>query len=123
MSVGAIRAHARVLGLRMAEPGEFTRRAFQNQRMDLAQAEAVADLVDAETAAQRQQALDQLAGGLSQRYGRWRDQLLEGLALLEAGIDFPDEEVPADVAGREVSPLPAQRRHVHLHGQLERPDR
>ncbi|MEY4255006.1 MAG: hypothetical protein RLZZ141_233 [Pseudomonadota bacterium] len=93
------------LGLRMAEPGEFTRRAFQNQRMDLAQAEAVADLVDAETAAQRQQALDQLAGGLSQRYERWRNQLLEGLALLEAGIDFPDEEVPEAVANMARPPL------------------
>ena len=93
------------LGLRMAEPGEFTRRAFQNQRMDLAQAEAVADLVDAETAAQRQQALDQLAGGLSQRYGRWRDQLLGALAMLEAGIDFPDEEVPEAVANMARPPL------------------
>jgi len=93
------------LGLRMAEPGEFTRRAFQNQRMDLAQAEAVADLVDAETAAQRQQALDQLAGGLSQRYGRWRDQLLRALAMLEAGIDFPDEEVPEAVANMARPPL------------------
>jgi tRNA modification GTPase len=93
------------LGLRMAEPGEFTRRAFQNQRMDLAQAEAVADLVDAETAAQRQQALDQLAGGLSQRYGRWRDQLLGASAMLEAGIDFPDEEVPEAVANMARPPL------------------
>ena len=93
------------LGLRMAEPGEFTRRAFQNQRMDLAQAEAVADLVDAETAAQRQQALDQLAGGLSQRYGLWRDQLLGALAMLEAGIDFPDEEVPEAVANMARPPL------------------
>jgi tRNA modification GTPase len=93
------------LGLRMAEPGEFTRRAFQNQRMDLAQAEAVADLVDAETAAQRQQALDQLAGGLSQRYGGWRDQLLGALAMLEAGIDFPDEEVPEVVANMARPPL------------------
>jgi len=93
------------LGLRMAEPGEFTRRAFQNQRMDLAQAEAVSDLVDAETAAQRRQALDQLAGGLSQRYDRWRGQILEGLALLEAGIDFPDEEVPEAVANMARPPL------------------
>ena len=93
------------LGLRMAEPGEFTRRAFQNQRIDLAQAEAVADLVDAETAAQRQQALDQLAGGLSQRYGLWRDQLLGALAMLEAGIDFPDEEVPEAVANLARPPL------------------
>ena len=93
------------LGLRMAEPGEFTRRAFQNQRMDLAQAEAVADLVDAETVAQRQQALDQLAGGLSDRYGRWREKLLEALALLEAGIDFPDEELPEAVANMARPPL------------------
>jgi tRNA modification GTPase len=73
--------------------------------MDLAQAEAVADLVDAETAAQRQQALDQLAGGLSQHYGRWRDQLLGALAMLEAGIDFPDEEVPEAVANMARPPL------------------
>jgi tRNA modification GTPase len=94
-----------LLGLRMAEPGEFTRRAFQNQRMDLAQAEAVADLVDAETQAQRLQALDQLTGGLSDRYDRWRDKLLEALALLEAGIDFPDEEVPEAVAALSRPPL------------------
>jgi tRNA modification GTPase len=86
------------LGLRMAGPGEFTRRAFQNQRMDLAQAEAVADLVDAETEAQRRQALDQLAGGLSKRYDHWRGQLLNALALLEAGIDFPDEDLPEALA-------------------------
>lgn len=102
------------LGLRMAEPGEFTRRAFQNQRMDLAQAEAVADLVDAETAAQRHQALDQLAGGLSQRYGRWRDQLLGALAMLEAGIDFPDEEVPEAVANMARPPLERLRSEVSL---------
>ena len=88
------------LGLRLAEPGEFTRRAFEHGRLDLAQAEAVADLVDAETEAQRRQALAQIEGRLSQAQMRWRDALIEALAMLEAAVDFPDEEVPADVAGR-----------------------
>ncbi len=88
------------LGLRMAEPGEFTRRAFENGKLDLAQAEAVADLVDAETASQAKQALDQLGGALSKRYDLWRETLLEALALLEAAVDFPDEDLPEDVAAR-----------------------
>ncbi|HKR90437.1 MAG TPA: tRNA uridine-5-carboxymethylaminomethyl(34) synthesis GTPase MnmE [Phenylobacterium sp.] len=88
------------LDLRLAEPGEFTRRAFENGKLDLAQAEAVADLVDAETDAQRKQALAQLDGRLSEVQGRWRDGLTEALAMFEAAVDFPDEEVPADVAAR-----------------------
>jgi len=88
------------LGLRLAEPGEFTRRAFQNGRLDLAQAEAVADLIDAETSAQARQALDQLGGGLSRRYDAWREALIESLAVLEAAVDFPDEDLPQDVAAR-----------------------
>lgn len=87
-------------GLRLAEPGEFTRRAFQNGRLDLAQAEAVADLIDAETTAQARQALDQLSGGLSRRYDGWRDLLIETLAVLEAAVDFPDEDLPENVAAR-----------------------
>lgn len=86
------------LGLRPAEPGEFTRRAFGNGRMDLAQAEAVADLIDAETAAQASQALGQLDGALSQTYAGFRRGLLTALALVEAEIDFPDEEVPDNLA-------------------------
>jgi len=86
------------LGLRPAEPGEFTRRAFENGRMDLAQAEAVADLIDAETAAQASQALGQLEGALSQTYAGFRRDLLTALALVEAEIDFPDEEVPDNLA-------------------------
>jgi tRNA modification GTPase len=87
-------------GLRLAEPGEFTRRAFESGKLDLAQAEGVADLIDAETEAQRRQALGQLEGALSQAQGRWREALTEALAVLEAAVDFPDEEVPADVAAR-----------------------
>lgn len=82
------------LGLRLAEPGEFSRRAFQNGKLDLAQAEAIADLVDAETEAQRRQALGQLEGELSARYEAWRARLIQALARLEAAVDFPDEDLP-----------------------------
>ena len=85
-------------GLRPAEAGEFTRRAFQNGRMDLAQAEAVADLIDAETEAQKAQALGQLDGALSETYAGFRRDLLKALSLVEAEIDFPDEEVPDNLA-------------------------
>ncbi|HQR91337.1 MAG TPA: tRNA uridine-5-carboxymethylaminomethyl(34) synthesis GTPase MnmE, partial [Caulobacter sp.] len=88
------------LGLRLAEPGEFTRRAFENGKLDLAQAEGVADLIDAETEGQRKQALGQIGGALSQRYDRWRDLLVHALAMLEAAVDFPDEDLPEEVAAR-----------------------
>ena len=84
-------------GLRPAEPGEFTRRAFESGKLDLDQAEAVADLVDAESAAQARQALGQLEGKLGVRYREWREALIEALARLEAAVDFPDEELPRDV--------------------------
>jgi len=92
------------LGLRPAEPGEFTRRAFENGRMDLAQAEAVADLIDAESKAQARQALGQLDGALSAVYAGFRADLLRALALVEAEIDFPDEEVPENLA-RTAGPI------------------
>lgn len=100
------------LGLRLAEPGEFTRRAFENGKLDLAQAEAVADLVDAETQGQARQALGQLGGALSRRYETWRGQLVQALAMLEAAVDFPDEELPADVADRARPPLEALRAEI-----------
>ena len=96
-------------GLRPAEPGEFTRRAFEHGKLDLAQAEAVADLVDAETESQAAQALAQLGGALSARHETWRQGLIEALALLEAHVDFPDEELPADLAVRAGPPLAALR--------------
>jgi tRNA modification GTPase len=101
--VEAATARLAELGLRPAEPGEFTRRAFQNGKLDLAQAEAVADLVDAESEAQRRQALDQLGGALGRRYEVWRVELIECLALLEAEIDFPDEDLPGAL-GESVRP-------------------
>jgi tRNA modification GTPase len=90
----------RGLGLRLAEAGEFTRRAFHNGKLDLLQAEAVADLVAAETEAQRRQALRQLAGELGGRYRGWSDRLTRILAHLEAAIDFPDEELPPETEDR-----------------------
>jgi tRNA modification GTPase len=92
------------LGLRPADPGEFTRRAFENGKLDLSQAEAVADLVDAETDAQRRQALAQLDGELARRHAKWREALVDALAVLEAAVDFPDEDVPEAVAG-EAAPI------------------
>ncbi len=98
--VEALMSALAALGARLAEPGEFTRRAFENGKLDLAQAEGVADLIDAETEAQRRQALGQLGGALSQRYDRWRDLLVQSQAMLEAAVDFPDEDLPEAVAER-----------------------
>lgn len=88
------------LGLRLAEPGEFTRRAFLNGKLDLTQAEAVADLAAAETEAQRRQALRQLDGALGGLYRDWSQRLTRSLAHLEAAIDFPDEDLPAAIEDR-----------------------
>ncbi|HEV8680555.1 MAG TPA: tRNA uridine-5-carboxymethylaminomethyl(34) synthesis GTPase MnmE, partial [Stellaceae bacterium] len=87
-------------GLRLAEPGEFTRRAFLNGKLDLVQAEAVADIAAAETEAQRRQALRQLDGHLGGLYRGWSDRLLRLLAHLEAAIDFPDEDLPPEIEAR-----------------------
>jgi tRNA modification GTPase len=91
-------ALGRLDGLRPAEPGEFTRRAFENGRIDLTVVEGLADLIAAETEMQRRQALQQLQGGLSGRAEAWRARLIEALALVEAGIDFSDEgDVPKNL--------------------------
>lgn len=84
-------------GLRLAEPGEFTRRAMENAKMDLAQVEGLADLIDAETEAQRRQAQALLEGALGASAERWRRNLIRAAALIEATIDFADEDVPIDV--------------------------
>ena len=85
------------LGLRPAEPGDFTRRAFEAGKLDLTQAEAIADLVDADTSAQRRQALAQLEGRLGRLYESWRSELLRAQAHLEAAIDFAEEDLPEDL--------------------------
>ncbi|MBK8173939.1 MAG: tRNA uridine-5-carboxymethylaminomethyl(34) synthesis GTPase MnmE [Rhodospirillales bacterium] len=105
-------------GLRVAEPGEFTRRAFENGKLDLTQVEAVADLVAAETTAQRRQALQQLEGGLGALYQAWRSRILQALAHLEASIDFADEELPEGLeeeVRREAAQL-AREISEHLKG-------
>lgn len=83
-------------GARLAEPGEFTRRAFEAGKLDLTRAEAVADLIDAESKMQLDQALKQMDGALETLYATWREDLTKCLALLEASIDFPDEEDAPD---------------------------
>jgi tRNA modification GTPase len=87
-------------GCRLAEPGEFARRGFENGKIDLAEVEGLADLVEAETEAQRRQALAQSSGKLSELYEGWRARLIEIAALIEAAIDFSDE---ADVASSSLS--------------------
>ena len=84
-------------GMRMAEPGEFTRRALENGCLDLAQIEGLSDLLEAETEAQRKQALRVFSGALGDKAESWRSQLIRAAALLEATIDFADEDVPVDV--------------------------
>ena len=84
-------------GLRLAEPGEFSKRAFQNGKMDLSAAEGLADLINADTEAQRRQAFRQLQGELGQLTDSWSDQLVRALAHLEASIDFIEEDLPAEL--------------------------
>lgn len=88
---------SRLDGLRLAEPGEFTRRALENERLDLAQIEGLADLIEAESEAQRRQALRVLEGKLGDKAEGWRRDLIRAAALIEATIDFADEEVPENV--------------------------
>jgi tRNA modification GTPase len=104
-----IEAAARALsaaGARPAEAGEFTRRAFEHGKLDLTEAEGLADLIDAETEAQRSQALAQMTGALRSLYESWRADLLAALAALEGAIDFPDEDdVPEALADRAAGPI------------------
>ncbi len=95
---GVLACLGRIPGLRLAEPGEFTRRAFDNGKLDLTAVEGLGDLIAAETPAQRRLALRQLNGALADLYDRWRQQLIQLMALLEATIDFSDEaDVPPEV--------------------------
>src|ERR1051325_6945134 len=102
-------------GLRLAEPGEFPRRAFLNGKLALTQAEAVADLTAAETEAQRRQALRQLEGGLGDLYRGWSERLLRLLAHLEAAIDFPDEDLPPEIEARVAEERAALLGEIEAH--------
>jgi tRNA modification GTPase len=106
-------ALGRLEGLRPAEPGEFTRRAFENGRLDLTEVEGLADLIYAETEAQRRQAFRQLSGALGERAETWRQRLIEALALVEARIDFSDEaDVPADLVAPALAAAAALRSEI-----------
>ena len=108
-------ALACVDGLRLATPGEFTRRAVENGKFDLTAAEALADLVNAETEAQRRQALRQYDGALAHLYDGWRTRLIEQAAWIEAAIDFSDEELPEDLLARAGAALQAVRSEIRRH--------
>jgi tRNA modification GTPase len=101
-SIAVVRAVLSLLsgfnGTRLAEPGEFTRRAMENGKLDLTQVEGLGDLIEAETEAQRKQALRVLSGHLGQKVDIWREKLIRAAALLEVTIDFADEDVPVDVS-------------------------
>ncbi|KEP68930.1 tRNA modification GTPase TrmE [Thioclava dalianensis] len=107
-------------GLRLAEPGEFTRRALENERLDLSQVEGLSDLIEAETEAQRKQALKVLSGAVGAYVESWRADLVRAAALIEATIDFADEEVPVDVSP-EVTEL-IDRVSYGLRDELRRID-
>jgi len=114
---GTLEALSGLSGLRMAEPGEFTRRAFENGKLDLTAAEGLADLIEAETSAQRKQALRQLEGELGRLYEAWRQRLLAALAHGEAGIDFSDEDLPGGIEAEARNDVAALERDLaeHLH--------
>jgi tRNA modification GTPase len=100
---------------RLAEPGEFTRRAFENGKLDLTEAEAVADLINAETLYQKKQALTQLSGGLSDIYRDWALRLKKTLAYTEASIDFADEDLPEDFLSPVLDDLAALKSEMMAH--------
>ncbi|MCA0940269.1 tRNA uridine-5-carboxymethylaminomethyl(34) synthesis GTPase MnmE [Salipiger pacificus] len=117
-SIAILRAVLRELaameGVRQAEPGEFTRRALEHDRLDLTQVEALADLIEAETESQRSQAMTIFAGALGEKVEIWREELIFAASLLEVTIDFADEEVPVDVSDDVRAAL------IKVKAQLER---
>jgi tRNA modification GTPase len=108
-------ALAAIPGLRPAEPGEFTRRAVENGKLDLTRAEALADLIDAETEGQRRQALRQYEGVLYELYEVWRTRLIAAVAWAEAAIDFADQEIPEDVFGESRTAIGEIAKEIQAH--------
>ena len=84
-------------GCRLAEPGEFTKLAFQNEKINLLKAESIADLISSETEIQRQQAVNIMSGKSSNKFNSLRERLLKVLSNVEAKIDFPDEDIPDNI--------------------------
>lgn len=115
-TVAAVLAALAVMpGLRMAEPGEFTRRAVENGKFDVTGAEALIDLIDAETEAQRRQALTQYGGALAALYDGWRGRLIKALAWTEASIDFSEEEVPDEADADARAGIAALLHEIKAH--------
>ncbi len=112
---GFLEALSKIKNLRSAEAGEFTRRAFDNGKMDLTAAEGLADLINAETEGQRRQALRQMGGDLAALYEGWRAEIIGAMAYLEADIDFSDEEIPEDVTDRIHPIISKLRREINEH--------
>lgn len=105
-----------VAGVRMAVEGEFSRRAFENGKLDLVEVEGLADLISAETEMQRRLAIEQSAGGLSAIYDSWAERLTRARALVEAELDFPDEDdVPGSVSGMVWTDMESLRRDIEHH--------
>ncbi|MEJ2226628.1 MAG: tRNA uridine-5-carboxymethylaminomethyl(34) synthesis GTPase MnmE [Alphaproteobacteria bacterium] len=104
-------------GLCLAQPGEFTRRAFENGKLDLTSAEGVADLIDAETAVQRRQAIHQSSGALQTLYEDWRGELISALAHVEAALDFSDEDDVPDTVDTAARPI-AKALHSQISAHL-----
>ncbi|WP_419903183.1 tRNA uridine-5-carboxymethylaminomethyl(34) synthesis GTPase MnmE [Kiloniella sp.] len=112
---GAIEALAKIPGFRPAEAGEFTRRAFNNDKLDLTEVEGLSDLIAAETEAQRKQAIRQMDGELSRLIEGWRDRLVRTLAYLEAEIDFPDEELEEGISDQVKHNIKSLMGEVNQH--------
>lgn len=111
VTLAVLTALARLPQFRPAEPGEFTRRAVESGRLDLTRAEAIADLIAADTESQHRLALHQYDGALAEQYTAWRERLIRSAAWIEANIDFPDEELPDGVwdgSRRELRALAAE---------------
>lgn len=102
---GVLEALGRMDGLRPAEPGEFARRAFASGKIDLTQAEGLADLIEAETRAQRRQALRQTGGALKDLCDKWREEIIRAAALVEAAIDFSDEADVPELVDKQARPV------------------
>lgn len=112
---GVLAALSGLDGLRLAEAGEFTRRAFENAKLDLTQVEGLADLIEAETEAQRKQALRQAEGELGRLYDGWRDGLIRALAHFEAELDFSDEELPEHLHAAVIEAVRALHMAIGAH--------
>ncbi len=98
-----------------AEPGEFTRRAFLNGKLDLVEVEGLADLINAETEFQRKQAYDQMEGKLSNLYMKWKGQLLKNLSYLEATIDFVEEEISPEITVNQIKDIEGVLNELDTH--------